>query len=87
MAVWPSGQNAHHCLGQNSLYRTVFSVGSGHKLEIIVAMGTKNPICMNDMELWLIFLQTLIESLVSIHDIIPGIYGQYFEIRRLSIMA
>ena len=33
------------------------------------------------MEMRLIFLRTLIESLASIHDIIPGICGQCFEIR------
>ena len=29
--------------------------------------------------MWIILLQTIIESLASICDIIPGIYGQYFE--------
>ena len=37
---------------------------------------------MSDMEMRLIFLHTLMESLANIHDIIPGICGQCFEIRR-----
>ena len=44
-------------------------------------LGLNVLIYMSDMEMQLIFLQTLIESLGSIHDIIPGICGQCFEIQ------
>ena len=42
----------------------------------------QNSTYMSDMDMRLIFLQILIESLASIHDIIPRICGQCFEIRR-----
>ena len=76
----PSGQNARHCLGQNAHARgrltpQFFQLESCHKLAIIVAMDTSNSIYMSDMEMQPIFLQTLIESLANIHDIIPGIYS------------
>ena len=44
-------------------------------------LGLNVLIYMSDMEMQLIFLQTLIESLGSMHDIIPGICGQCFEIQ------
>ena len=74
-----SGQKARHCLGQNAHARGrltpqfFFQLESCHKLAIIVAMDTSNSMYMSDMEMQPIFLQTLIESLASIHDIIPGI--------------
>ena len=34
---------------------------------------------ISDIEMRMILLQTIIESLASICDIIPGIYGQFFE--------
>ena len=73
-----SGKNARHCLGQNAHARgrltpKFFQLESCHKLAIIVAMDTSNSIYMSDMEMQPIFLQTLIESLANIHDIIPGI--------------
>ena len=37
---------------------------------------------ISDIEMRIILLQTIIESLASICDIIPGIYGQCFEIWR-----
>ena len=37
---------------------------------------------ISDIEMWIILLLTIIESLASICDIIPGIYGQCFEIWR-----
>ena len=36
-------------------------------------MDTSNSIYMSDMEMQPIFLQTLIESLANLPDIIPGI--------------
>ena len=69
----PSGQNAHHCVGQNAhasvrgRFTSQFcQLESCHKLAIIVAMDIQNQKYMNDMEMWLIFLQTLVESLASI---------------------
>ena len=50
-----------------------FQLESCHKLAIIVAMDTSNSIYMSDMEMQPIFLQTLIESLANLPDIIPGI--------------
>ena len=74
----PSGQNARHCLGQNAhacgrLTSQLFQLESCDKLAIIVAMDTSNSIYMSDMEMQPIFLQTLIESLANLPDIIPGI--------------
>ena len=74
----PSGQNARHYLGQNAHARgrltpQFFQLEYCHKLAMIVAMDTSNSIYMSDMEMQPIFLHTLIESLASIHDIIPGI--------------
>ena len=53
-----------------------------NKFAIDVVMETLNSIYSRDMEMWLIFWQALIESLASIHDIIPGMCGQCFELRR-----
>ena len=50
----------------------LFQLESCHKLAIIVAMDTSNSIYMSDMEMQPI-LQTLIESLANLPDIIPGI--------------
>ena len=74
----PSGQNARHCLGQKAHTRgrltpQFFQLESCHKLAIIVAMDTSNPIYMSDMGMQPIFLQTLIESLANLPDIILGI--------------
>ena len=74
----PSGQNARHCLWQNAHARgrltpQFFQLESCHKLAIIVAMDTSNPIYMSDMGMQPIFLQTLIESLANLPDIILGI--------------
>ena len=82
----PSGQNAHHCLGQNAHARGRFTpqfcqVESCHQLAIIVTMDTSNLIYMSDMKMLLIFFRILIDSLACIHDIIPGICWQCFEIR------
>ena len=53
-----------------------------NKFAIDVVMETLNSIYSRDKEMWLIFWQALIESLASIHDIIPGMCGQCFELRR-----
>ena len=55
---------------------------SCRKLAIIVSMDTSNLIYMSDMEMRLILFKILIESLASIHNKIPGICGQCFEILR-----
>ena len=59
-----------------------FQLESCHKLAIIVAINSSNSIYMSDMEMQPTFLQTLIESLASIHDIIPKLCGRCFQIRR-----
>ena len=79
----PSGQNARYCLGQNAHARgrftpQLFQLESCHKLAIIVAMDTSNSIYISDMEMQPIFLQTLIESLASIHDMIREYEGNTF---------
>ena len=58
---------------------TVLSIGILQQTWDYCGNGYLTPSCMGDMGMRIILLQIFIESLASMHDIIPVIYGRCLE--------